>query len=929
VGSGTATAVRAALLAGLLLVSGGSASAAIPPAFDASLPRASDRPGEGVQEGQPGPLHHGPPVGHLPPTQQELEVVSRIEPTGAFGDVEPGQLADVAVHKGYAYLNSWDDPECERGGTYIIDIRNPAAPREAGFIPAQFPYYHGEGAHVVSINTPAFQGDVLAVNNETYGDNVGLSPDCTLPEPLELGGYGGFDLYDVTNPENPRPLVIAAGDRDNNNDGTPEEVAPNAYHSVFVWQNGPRAFLVASDNIEENDVDIWDITNPAAPVQVGDFDLDVRFPQILNGENTRDGTVLHHDVVVKHIDGVPVMKVDYWDAGYVQLDVSDPSNPTLRTDTTYTGLDPFIPSDSRGEPLNPEGNAHQGEFSFDNQFLLAADEDFGPYRLIERIGGQDADPQFNLGVPVTADGQPIERLQLEPSELFAGDTRFVGVGCDPATIPPADATHTIAVIERGVCSFEEKAFFAEFQGYEGFVIFNSNSTNAGCETIINMVFSDPSPVTIKGFFVGRRDGLRILGVHDPATYTCTPGGAFTPAPAIGWDGETLEIRIEFDGWGYAHLYDAKTSAHLDAFAVPEGVDERYAQDFGVLSIHEFATDPTEYLAYSSYYSAGIRVLQFDRANGLRQVGAFIAPEGNDFWGVEQFTTPQGERLIAGSDRDFGVYILRYTGPGRAQPPACSNVTVMVPFRQSAGVPLACSDPNNNPLRQSRLSTPEGGTVADRPPAGGWTYTHTGNRLGPAGSFNFKANDGAADSNTATASLVAVARNGGRCFNPFVGTAGRDTIIGSPFGDRINGARGSDIVRARAAEDCVSGGRGNDRLSGQRGRDRLLGNRAADKLFGGPGRDRMLGGPGNDGLGGRGGADRMSGGKGPDRLNGGGGNDRLIAGGATNRLSGGGGNDRLFARNGFEDKVRCGRGNDRVVADADDNVLPDCEQVRLR
>ena len=26
--------------------------------------------------------------------------------------------------------------------------------------------------------------------------------------------------------------------------------------------------------------------------------------------------------------------------------------------------------------LTPEGNAHQGEFSFDNQFLLAADEDF-------------------------------------------------------------------------------------------------------------------------------------------------------------------------------------------------------------------------------------------------------------------------------------------------------------------------------------------------------------------------------------------------------------------------------------------------------------------------------------------------------------------------------------------------------------------------
>jgi hypothetical protein len=210
---------------------------------------------------------------------------------------------------------------------------------------------------------------------------------------------------------------------------------------------------------------------------------------------------------------------------------------------------------------------------------------------------------------------------------------------------------------------------------------------------------------------------------------------------------------------------------VDHFAIEEGIDERYASGFGDLSVHEFATDPTEYLAYSSYYSGGMRVLRFGDS-GLEQTGKFIDQGGNNFWGVEVFTTPQGDRLFAGSDRDFGLYIFRYTGPGAAQKPACSDVTVMVPYRQSGRVPFACSDANNNPLRQSRTSNPEGGTVADHPPTGGWTYTHTGNRLGPAGSFGFKANDGAADSNTATASLVAVARDGGRCFNPFVGSAAR-------------------------------------------------------------------------------------------------------------------------------------------------------------
>ena len=61
--------------------------------------------------------------------------------------------------------------------------------------------------------------------------------------------------------------------------------------------------------------------------------------------------------------------------------------------------------------------------------------------------------------------------------------------------------------------------------------------------------------------------------------------------------------------------------------------------------------------------------------------------------------------------------------------------------------------------------------------------------------------------------------------------------------------------------------------------------------------------------------------------GGGGNDRLFAGLGRNRLSGGGGDDRLSARNGMVDRLLCGGGNDRVVADDDDRVAADCERVR--
>jgi hypothetical protein len=863
---------------------------------------------------------------NLPGKQENLEVVGRLQIPG----VRLGQIADLAVFKGFAYLNSWDDSQCRDGGTYVVDIRNPSSPQLVTHIPADQPYYHGEGAHVISMNTPQFQGDILAVNNETYGSNVALQAPSCLPPGRDTSG-GGFDLYDVSNPAAPVPLVRNAGDRDpDNNPGTPDRAFGNSYHSVFVWQNGPRAFLVASDNIEFTDVDIFDITDPRNPFIVGDHDLVELFPEILDGEQGNGGAVFHHDVVVKQIGGRPVMKADYWDAGYVQMDVSDPANPVLINDTTFSGEDPLLP----GSGLTPEGNAHQGEYSFDNQFMLTADEDFAPFRNIARATSNETGTQGRARSAVEGGDNPVRIANL-PDARMNGPSTFVGDACNPATItqaPPDDMdpeTDDIALIERGgvlpppavppnnTCGFADKFDNAADAGWDGVVIFNQPRPDDGQ---VNMLTVDgDGPPEIPGVQMRRVDTIGSEGV-----LTNAPDD-----PPPGTDGPELSVGADFDGWGYAHLYDAQTAEPIAHYAIDEARDSRFSSGFGDLSIHEFATDPTEHLAYSSYYAGGIRVFQFSRQNGLQETGAWIADGGSNFWGVEQFTTPQGERLIAGSDRDFGLVILRYTGPGRAQPPACTNVTVMVPYRQSANVPLTCSDPNNNPLRESTTSSPSGGTLSGNPDSGSVTYTHTGNSLGAAGSFGFKANDGAADSNTATASLVAVARDGGRCFNPFVGSASRDIIVGSRFGDRIDSGRGRDTVRARAGADCVSGGSASDRLSGEAGRDRLAGNRGADRLFGGRGPDRLLGAQGNDGLQGRGGRDRLSGGRGPDRVNGGGGADRISVGGGTNRAAGGAGNDRISARNGKRDKINCGRGRDRVRADAEDRVRDNCETVRTR
>ncbi len=49
----------------------------------------------------------------------------------------------------------------------------------------------------------------------------------------------------------------------------------------------------------------------------------------------------------------------------------------------------------------------------------------------------------------------------------------------------------------------------------------------------------------------------------------------------------------------------------------------------------------------------------DTSSGeIEEVGAFIDEGGNNFWGVEVFEQ-DGVEYVALSDRDFGLYIMKY------------------------------------------------------------------------------------------------------------------------------------------------------------------------------------------------------------------------------------------------------------------------------
>ena len=82
--------------------------------------------------------------------------------------------------------------------------------------------------------------------------------------------------------------------------------------------------------------------------------------------------------------------------------------------------------------------------------------------------------------------------------------------------------------------------------------------------------------------------------------------------------------------------------------------------FGDLSVHEVAVSAQRAdLAYLSYYAGGIRVIEIADEK-IHEVGRFIDEGGSNFWGIEVFEV-NGVEYVAASDRDYGLYIVKYTG----------------------------------------------------------------------------------------------------------------------------------------------------------------------------------------------------------------------------------------------------------------------------
>jgi len=594
----------------------------------ADTPLEIDELHDGVTDGDDTGQQHGGVGGHLPGSSLNVELVGQL----TVSNVEPGQISDVGTLGDFAYLGSFATPDCDKGGVYVVDISDPTNPTEVGFIPTAAGSFVGEGVQAIHLNTHSFKGDILVFNNEIC--------DITGSQ------IGGVSIYDVTNPLAPVVLAIGAGDTDPGGGVS----ATNQIHSAFAWQQGKRAFVVIVDDEELEDVDILEITDPSAPVQIAEVGL-ADWPGAQNAQSDGIGgfaASFFHDVVVKKVQGRWLMLLSYWDAGYIVLNVDDPANPVFVNDTDFSDPDPLT-------GLSPaEGNAHEAEWSHNSKFILAADEDFSPTRIASFTSSAFA------GSRPASEATFTPLIINQPGGVMTGEVVHVGRGCPAGPAPgnpPVDDPYLaspagkIALIERGLCRFDNKVARAQQAGAIGVIVYNSV---AGGEGLISMGGDNPvalggpavigTVVNIPAVFVQRSTGLLLVGGTPPVAAT-----------AVG----------EFNAWGYVHLFDAGTLQEIDTYAITEALSPAFASGFGDLSVHEVATDPSHNIGYISYYAGGFRVVKFG-PDGIEEVGHYVDTNGNNFWGVQVLKPSHGQfggqALILASDRDSGLWIFRYTGP---------------------------------------------------------------------------------------------------------------------------------------------------------------------------------------------------------------------------------------------------------------------------
>ncbi len=534
-----------------------------------------------------------------------------------------GVHGDVAGWKDLAFVGKWREA-CPGTGVDIIDIKRPKKPVKIADT-LDYADTSMEDMQVMKIRGR----DILGIGLQDCGNSA-------------TEGTVGLELYDITDPRNPKFLSLFNG----------EDFGMEAEHGhvheldLTRTPDGRTLALLASPDLEAltsnpplfddgiGDLLIVDITDPSNPtllshwgvLQEPALGLGVYLSVLAGG----DARTLDHSVRANK-DGT-LAYVSYWDAGFITLDISDPADPVFLGRAAY-------------EP-GEEGNAHSVDESPNGMLLAAADEDFSPFEL------QFSSNAF-AGLREAFEGEFTVPIATLSDRAMDGEVVHVGRGCpaDPALgLPVADPylanpAGKIALIERGVCRFDNKVARAQLAGAIGAIVYN-NAANGETPFLMGgnspVVLGSPdvigTVITIAGVSVVRSTGLLLVGGTPPVT---------------------AKAEAFFNGWGALRFYDISDPANpvlLSTFATPNTNNADVALD-GLWSVHNPEWHGTK--VFASWYSDGIRVLDLRDPTAPEEVAFWVgAGAPADAPPVNIWSVVPHEGLLLASDRNYGLYILK-------------------------------------------------------------------------------------------------------------------------------------------------------------------------------------------------------------------------------------------------------------------------------
>ena len=534
-------------------------------------------------------------------------------------------FGDVAGYKSLAFVGKWHEG-CPGTGVDIIDISQPSAPKKLSNT-NYYPDTSMEDMEAIEIGGR----DILA---------IGLQ-DCGK-DPTPGVGKRGLELYDVTDPSDPRYLSFFDTDTFGVDSGGVHEIhlTTTPGGDILALGSVPDLEAKTSDSTGKSgigDLLIWKITDPANPKLVGEWGvLDepaLGLNAYLDARQGGDPRTLGHSARA-NADGTRVY-LSYWDAGVIILDISDPSKPVYLGRTSY----------SSGE----EGNAHSVDEAQGGDILVQADEDISPFHFESTSNAFSSKRRADE----VAFEPPIDEAVGQKME---GEVVPVGRGCPAGSVTStspedpylADPSGKIVLIERGGCHFAYKIARAQLTGAKGVILYDDSSS--GSKDLIDMGGRNPVTlpngtiidVNILAVFVQRSTGLLLRDGTPPVTVSVTP---------------------IFDGWGYLRFFDIEDPAdpkQLSAFATTNTDNEALAkQSEKWWSVHNPEVRSNK--VYASWYSDGVRVIDISDPSSPHEISSWAGediPEDApaiDIWGV----VPHGDLLLV-SDRNYGLYILKHT-----------------------------------------------------------------------------------------------------------------------------------------------------------------------------------------------------------------------------------------------------------------------------